>query len=55
MAKSNDKKKRTSGVLNSANILFPHPMRTQNSPTDAETGFSDKARIHRNSKTNQQY
>lgn len=53
MAKSNDKRNRVKGTFFSGNIEYPDPIRTQNSPTDGEIGFSDKARILRNSKTNQ--
>lgn len=53
MAKPKDKKLKMSGALTSATTGFPEPIGTQNSPTDGEIGFSDKARILRNSKTNQ--
>lgn len=55
MAKSNDKKKRTRGIISSGNIDFPDPTTTKNNPTDGSTNFSDKARIGRNSQENNKY
>lgn len=55
MTKSNDRRHQPSGIINSGNIIFPDPLRNQNSPTDGSNNFSDKARIGRNSQENNKY
>lgn len=55
MSKSNNKKNRTKGTIISGNIEYPDPIRTQNNPADGGVGFSDKARIGRNSRENNKY
>lgn len=54
MAKSNNKKNRTDGVIKDGNIKYPDPMTSYNNPMDTY-GYTDKDRIHQQSKQNQRY
>lgn len=53
MAKSNDKKSRTRGVIPSSNTEFPDPMTAANTKT-ANYEYTDKDRIQQHAKENRQ-
>lgn len=54
-AKTNNRKHKTEGTIESGNIKFPTPVNLQNNPTDASNNFTDKVQIGISSKENNKY